>query len=248
MILTFNEEPNIARTLGAVKWANRILVVDSGSTDQTVRLVEEYPQASVVTRAFDSFAQQCNFGLSLITSNWVLSLDADYELSDSLIGELHQLNPNEDVAGFRCSFIYRIHGRPLRSNLYPARTVLYRRSQAIYLNEGHGHRVKIDGSVRDLTGPIFHDDRKPLVGWLASQQKYAKVEVDYLLTESPELLGRIDRIRLLGWPSPLLVFFYTLLLKRSLLDGWAGWFYVLQRTLAEIMIALEIIDRRLQRK
>jgi hypothetical protein len=51
----------------------------------------------------------------------------------------------------------------------------------------------------------------------------------------------------MGWPAPILVFFYTLLFKGCLFDGWAGWYYVLQRTLAEIMIALEVVERRLRR-
>jgi hypothetical protein len=50
----------------------------------------------------------------------------------------------------------------------------------------------------------------------------------------------------MGWPAPLLVFFYTLLVKRCILDGWAGWVYALQRTVAEALISLEIADRRLR--
>ena len=50
----------------------------------------------------------------------------------------------------------------------------------------------------------------------------------------------------MAWPSPILVFLYTLLAKGCILDGWPGWFYVLQRTLAETMIAIELVDRRLR--
>jgi hypothetical protein len=53
-------------------------------------------------------------------------------------------------------------------------------------------------------------------------------------------------VRLLGWPAPILVFLYTLIIKRCALDGWAGWLYVLQRTFAEIALALEIVDRRMR--
>ena len=49
----------------------------------------------------------------------------------------------------------------------------------------------------------------------------------------------------MAWPSPILVFLYTLLAKGCILDGWPGWFYVMQRTLAETMIAIELVDRRL---
>jgi glycosyltransferase involved in cell wall biosynthesis len=246
MILTFDEEANIARTLDAIKWAGRILIVDSGSTDATLDIVARYPQARVVTREFDSFAEQCNFGLSEIRTAWVLSMDADYELTPAIAAEMRALAPGREVSGYRAGFIYRMYGRPLRAALYPPRTVLYRPERARYRNEGHGHRVVIDGEVRHLRGSIYHDDRKSLARWLASQQGYARREADYLLSKPRAELKRTDRIRLMGWPAPILVFFYTLLWKRCILDGWPGWLYVLQRALAEIMIAIEVVDRRLR--
>lgn len=248
LILTYNEEDNIARTLDSVKWARRILIVDSGSTDQTLEIVAGYPQAHVVARVFDDFAQQCNFGLGQIETAWVLSLDADYHVSAALLSEIERLRPAEDIGGYRASFDYCIYGRPLRSTLYPPRTVLYRRLLAQYRNEGHGHRVEIAAPIKDLAAKVSHDDRKSLSRWLASQQRYARVEADHLLSVPRADLNRNDRIRLMAWPAPILVFFYTLIVKRCIFDGWAGWIYVLQRLLAETLIALEIADRRLQAK
>lgn len=246
LVLTCNEEDNIGRTLASVRWVPRILVIDSGSSDRTLAIVGRFPQAEVVARAFDSFAAQCNFGLSRVASPWVLSLDADYVVSESLAREIRSLAPAEGVGGFRASFIYRVYGRDLRSSLYPPRTVLYRKDMANYRDAGHGHRVEVVGPVVPLRGPIYHDDRKPLSRWLGSQQRYAKLEADYLLAAKRADLGRADRIRLMGWPAPFLAFFYTLIVKRCALDGWAGWLYVLQRTVAEAMIALEIADRRIR--
>jgi glycosyltransferase involved in cell wall biosynthesis len=246
MILTFNEAPNIAHTLDAVAWVKEILIVDSGSTDETLAIVARYPNARVVTRKFDSFAEQCNFGLTEVSTGWVLSMDADYELTPAAATEMRALTPPPEASGYRAGFIYRMYGRSLRATLYPPRTVLYRPSRARYRNEGHGHRVMIEGEVRALAGAIFHDDRKPLARWISSQQGYARREADYLLGSPRSELKRFDRIRLMSWPAPILVFFYTLLWKRCILDGWPGWLYVLQRTLAENMIALEILDRRLR--
>ena len=246
MILTYNEEANIARTLDAIAWAKEILIVDSGSTDGTLAIVQRYPQARVVTRKFDTFADQCNFGLTQVATPWVLSLDADYELSAALGTEIRGLSPEGDAAGYRASFVYRMFGRSLSATLYPPRTVLYRRHLASYRNEGHGHRVVIDGSIWPLKSAIYHDDRKPLSRWLDSQQSYAKREADYLLATPRHELRRADRIRLMAWPAPILVFLYTLIWKRCILDGWAGWLYVLQRTLAETMIAIELVDRHLR--
>ena len=224
MVLTFNEVANIGRTLEKLRWARRIVVVDSGSTDGTLELLASHPQAEIVRRPFDNFAEQCNFGLNQIRTDWVLSLDADYELSDELVEELRQLQETEGVAAYRASFVYCIYGRPLRGTLYPPRTIIYRVRGARYVNEGHGHRVQVAGEVGQLRGVVYHDDRKPLSSWLAAQQRYAQLEVDHLLNSGLENLSRSDRLRRMGWPAPILVFFYVLLVKGCLIDGWAGWF------------------------
>lgn len=246
LILTYNEAANIGRTLEALSWAKRILVIDSGSTDDTLAIVGRHPGAIAVTRAFDSFADQCNFGLSRIETGWVLSLDADYVLSPGLQEEIERLDPPPDVAGYSARFVYCIHGRPLRGSLYPPRTVLYRRALAEYRNEGHGHRVAVRGTVRALSSPIYHDDRKPLSRWFFSQQRYAALEAQHLLQTPRAKLRPADRIRRMAWPAPFVVFFYTLIVKRCILDGWPGWLYVLQRTLAEVLLAIELVDRRLR--
>ena len=244
LILTFNEAPNIQRTVEKLLWAERIVVIDSGSTDETVAILRNYPQVEVVQHPFEDFASQCNFGLSQVASPWVLSLDADYVLSDELVKELRSLVPPDRVAGYRARFVYSIHGRPLRGSLYPPRTVLYRKGHASYRQEGHAHRVIVDGDVLPLAGVIYHDDRKPLARWLASQQRYAQEEAAYLLDPRSSPLRRTDKIRLMAWPAPIGVFLYTLLVKGCVLDGWPGWYYALQRVIAEAMIALEIADRR----
>jgi len=199
----------------------------------------------VIHRPFDSFAEQCNFGLTHIRTDWVLSLDADYELSDPFISELAGLQPAAEDTGYKAAFIYRIYGHPLRGTLYPPRAVLYRVAGARYENEGHGHRIRLQGRVTDLKGPIYHDDRKPLSRWLGSQFKYAAREAAHLLETPRERLGRVDKIRLMGWPAPILVLGYVLFVKGAVLDGKAGWFYAFQRLLAEVLLALELLDRRL---
>ena len=66
LILTFNEAPNIERTLARLTWAARIVVVDSFSTDETQAICQRFPQVDFIPRTFESFAAQCNFGLSQI--------------------------------------------------------------------------------------------------------------------------------------------------------------------------------------
>jgi glycosyltransferase involved in cell wall biosynthesis len=246
LIITYNEAPNIARTLGKLSWAKRVVVIDSGSTDETLGMLRSFPQVDVIGHPFSDFASQCNFGLTQVDTTWVLSLDADYELSDAFVEELAGLRAPDAVAGYRARFVYRIHGRALRGTLYPPRVVLYRKDKARYRNEGHGHRVAIDGEVMPLADVIYHDDRKPLARWFDSQRRYAQVEARYLMETPTAELTRGDRIRRLGWAAPISVVFYTLLVKGCILDGWPGWYYTLQRLCAETLIALEFLDRRLR--
>lgn len=246
LILTFNEAPNIRRTLGKLAWAKEILVVDSFSTDETLAIAREFPQVRVVQRKFDTFADQCNFGLSQITTDWVLSLDADYILTEELVEEIKLLDAGEALNGYATRFKYCIFGRPLRSTLYPPRTVLYRRERAEYRNEGHGHRVQLPGKVRMLNGFILHDDRKPLGRWFGEQIKYADQEARFLTQTDSGQLNLADRIRKKNLFAPVLVFFYTLLVKGLILDGWPGWFYVFQRTLAEILLSLRLLEEKLK--
>jgi glycosyltransferase involved in cell wall biosynthesis len=248
LLITYNEAANIGRTLDKLRWAKRIVVIDSGSTDESLAIMKTCAQVEVIEHAFVDFASQCNFGLNQITTRWVLSLDADYQLSDTLIEELASLQPSDGVFGYRARFVYRVHGHPLRGTLYPPRTVLYRKDRGQYRQEGHGHRVSGTGQVLPLRGVIYHDDRKPLARWAESQRRYAREEAEYLLAREPRSLGRTDRLRRMGWPAPLGVLPYTLLLKGCLFDGWPGWYYGFQRLAAETLIALEINDRRLRRR
>jgi hypothetical protein len=173
-------------------------------------------------------------------------LDADYVLSDGLISEIENLRPTYDICGFWARFVYQIFGHALRASVYPPRAVLYRRSAAMYFDEGHTQRVRIDGEMLHLSHPIYHDDRKPISRWFSSQARYASLEASHLLNRDPAKLGGADRLRLLILPAPVLMFFYVLFFKRCLLDGWSGWYYTFQRACAETMLSIELLDRRLR--
>ena len=157
MILTFNEEANIGRTLAKLTWAKRVLVIDSGSTDQTLELAKSaHPNVRVLQREFDSHTQQWNFGLDQITTEWVLTLDADYEVSPQLAAEIVPLEPTPDRVGFWSEFEYRIFGHPLRGSSYPPRIVLFRVSQARYVDDGHTQTLWIsDASGEERPASIF---------------------------------------------------------------------------------------------
>ncbi len=175
-----------------------------------------------------------------------MRVDADHVLPAALCREIDGLSPDDSITGYRASFHYCVHGRRLSASLYPPVITLFRREKAHYIQTGHTQRAVIDGPVMELRNAIDHDDRKPLSRWITSQQRYAKLEADHLVSLRREDLRFSDRLRLWAWPAPILVFFYTLVVKRCILDGWPGWLYVLQRTLAETMIALELVENRLK--
>ena len=171
LILTYNEAPNIARTLGELRWARDIVLVDSYSEDETVEIACGFPNVRVLQRKFDTHAAQWNFGLKEtgIDAEWILALDADYVLTSELVDELSSLAPASGTDACQVSFTYCIDGRALRSGVYPPVTVLYRRALGGYLQDGHTHRLvlngELGGEIQTLRSRILHDDRKSLSRW-----------------------------------------------------------------------------------
>lgn len=248
LILTFNEEVNIGRVLKRLDWASEVLVLDSGSTDRTRELALAHGNVRFVTRPFDSHSTQWNFGLSEcgISTEWVLALDADYVLSDELVRKLAALEPTSECNGYRASFRYCIDGKALRGSLYPPVTVLFRRTLARYIQEGHTQRLALAGELGFLEGQIDHDDRKPLERWIAAQVRYSRLEVEHLLTLPWARLGWPDRLRTLHVVMPPLAFLYCYLVKQGMLDGRAGLLYSLQRSIAETILSMALLERRMK--
>jgi glycosyltransferase involved in cell wall biosynthesis len=246
IVLTWNEEANIERVFGQLAWAQRI-VVDSNSTDSTIDLLARYPNVQIFQREFSTHSEQANFSLleTGVTTEWVLTIDADYVLSDPLLVEMTQLAPAAEVAGFTTAFEYWVLGRPLRGSLYPPRVTLFRRSQGDYEQEGHTQRLRLRGPAATLMNPIFHDDRKPLARWIVNQERYASLEAERLINASPGTrFDWADRIRRTGLFAPALVAGYCLLIKGCAFDGRAGLYYTFQRVVAETLLAMRLWEMR----
>jgi glycosyltransferase involved in cell wall biosynthesis len=246
LILTYNEAPNIGRTLEQLRWAKDIVVVDSFSEDETLDIVSGFPQARVFQRGFDSHDRQWNFGLKEtgINSEWVMALDADFELTPRLVEEIVSLQSSPETKGYRAAFVFCINGRRLRSALCPPVTFLYRHAGAEYFRDGHTQRLRIDGDVESLKSPILHDDRKPLAHWLESQQRYAKLEAAKILDKAANL-DLADRIRRLRVVAPIAMPLYFLLARGGILDGRVGFYYAFQRMVAELMLSLYLLEHDL---
>jgi glycosyltransferase involved in cell wall biosynthesis len=243
LILTYNEAPNLRRTLQKLTWADRILVVDSFSADETLRIAREFPQVEVLQRRFDNLTNQWNFGVESCPPGWILSLDADYVLSEGLVAELQHWEPQPGVAAYFARFAYCVFGRPLRGSIYPPRAILFDSQRCHYYQDGHTQLLRIEGPSGWLDNIVFHDDRKSLGSWLANQDRYTAQEIEKL-THARGRLSIQDRIRRHIVFAPGLVFFYTLFGKGLIFDGWEGWYYAFQRTLVELLISLRLLEAR----
>lgn len=248
LVLTRNEAPNIARTLSKLTWLPEVVVVDSQSTDGTQSIAAGVPNVRLVERVFTTHAEQWNFGLenSGIATEWVLALDADFVLSDAIVREIQSLNPDDATAGYWASFVYCIDGEPLRGAAYPPVAVLYRRTRGRYEQDGHTQRIRLDGTIGQLTEPIMHDDRKSLTHWLAAQSRYMALEAEKLSNPTAKI-GIVDQLRRWIVIAPPAMFLYCYLVRGGILDGRAGLFYALQRAVSEGILSLFLVRRMLGR-
>jgi hypothetical protein len=151
------------------------------------------------------------------------------------------------MVAYAVHFRYCVWGQPLRGTLYPPRAVFFQKDKCRYEQDGHTQRLKINGKIGWLNGRISHDDRKPLSHWLWAQDRYSTLEVGKLNSTPVAQLNFPDRLRRRIVLAPPLIFLYTLFGKGLILDGWPGWFYVFQRTLAEIILSLKLIENRLKK-
>lgn len=245
LILTYNEEPNIGRTLDRLTWAKQIIVIDSFSDDPTLEILHKYPQVKVFQRQFDTHTNQWNYGLEKVTTEWVLSLDADYVVTEEIVKEIQKTlkNPSSElIDGYFVGFRYCVFGKPLRATILPPRQVLFRKDKSNYIDDGHTQLLKVNGISAHLKSHINHDDRKSLSRWLWAQDRYMKIESKKLLTTPSSQLSFGDRLRKKKVIAPIVILLYCLILKGGILDGWAGWYYAWQRMLAEILLAIRLIE------
>ncbi len=245
LILTYNEDANIGRTLQRLTWARDIVVVDSFSDDETLEIVSGFPQVRVFQRKFDNHAGQSNFGLTNtgISTKWVLALDADFILTTEAINELRSLSPAAETNGYSGQLIYCVRGQPLRSSLLPRLVVLYRADRATYVQDGHAHRVRVDGRIDRLQSRILHDDRKTFDRWLESQKRYMALEAEKLSHRDAREINFADRVRRMRVVAPLAMLIYCLVIRGGVFDGRAGCYYAFQRTLAELLLSLYLLEK-----
>lgn len=247
VVITFNEAPNLARTLRALSWATRVVVLDSGSTDESRAIASTFANVEWHVRAFDDHARQCNHALDRLVSaaGWVLFMDADYIVTADLLKAMAELSPSAEQSGFSIPFRYCIDGVPLRGTLYPPRVCLFRPARGRYRQFGHMQWLDLDGREGRIDAHMLHDDRKSARNFVARQKRYAKLEAAYLWAQPWAGLGWRKRIRRLlviaPWAAPL----FALFGKGIVLDGIPGLKYAWERAQAETYIASALVREML---
>jgi glycosyltransferase involved in cell wall biosynthesis len=238
VVLTRDEEANIGRTLAQLAWAREVIVLDSESTDRTREIAESFPNVRFVTRPFDNLAAQWNVAVSMVTTEWILTLDADYFVPHEFAAEVDALPPEVDA--WEAEFVYAVNGRPLRASLYTPRPVLLRRGAFVIFMDGHTQRTRSLGVTGRLSTRIVHDDRKDLRRFIARQRRYMRDEAAKLRAlpwRHANITGKIRKLRVV---APFAVALHTLFVKRAIFDGRAGWRYALERFIAEVILSWEL--------
>lgn len=243
IILTKNEELNIARAVNSVKpVADRICVVDSGSTDKTVEIARSLG-AEVVEHPFVTHGQQFNWAMNNlnVTSKWIFRLDADEEVTPELAQEIKEKcaqHADDDVSAFVGNFRIYFLGRFLKhGGMYPFyRTTIFKNGKG-YIDENgmRDQTVITEGRLEYLKNDFLHYDFKSLDAWIQKHNWYSSLEVKNLVGDMTDADGKrtatADKTikmrdglyyKLPRYFRARLYYWYRYYFKLGFLDGEAG--------------------------
>lgn len=265
IVLTQDEAINIEPCLRAMARIDDIVIVDSGSTDNTLDLARTVrPDARIFHHPFQDFGDQRNWALDCTEPRhpWILFVDADEycdpELLDEIAAFIH--NPGSMVGGFIAGRNYFL-GRWLKySTMYPSYQLrLLRHGQVRYRKEGHGQREVTDGPLCYFHAGWRHEGlSKGVAQWIARHNRYSTDEVALILRLRGESLSwreLIDRDPIMRRRAlkrvgaklpfrPLTRFLYAYGVRKGFLDGYPGLLYGLLRVAHDIHITVKLGEQR----
>jgi glycosyltransferase involved in cell wall biosynthesis len=222
-IITLNEEANIARTLESVRTiADEIIVVDSGSTDSTVTLARQYG-ANVFVEPWKGFALQKNSALAKASCDWVLSLDADEEVSPELAASIHALlkagMPPPPLAGYTMNRRNMYLKRWLkRSGYYPdPKLRLIKRGAAEFELRAVHEDMKMQGKLGHLNGDLIHHAYPTLESFIEHANRYSSLGAQMEAEKGPVSFSVINIVL-----RPMVRFLYSYFFRLGFLDGREG--------------------------
>lgn len=269
IILTYNEEANIAQALDSVSgWANEIFILDSLSSDRTLEIAEKYG-CHIAQNKFANYAKQRNFALDHlpITSEWVLFLDADEWLSEELKKEISALiatSPIENGFYIKRRLIWM--GRWIRRGYYPSWQLrLFRHGKGHCENRAVNEHLIVEGATGHLLNDFTDENKKGVSDWIAKHNGYATREAQELLnTRSVRGYQEID-VSLFGsqaqrrrwlrykvWNNlpplirPFFYFIYRYILLGGFLDGREAFiFHFLQALWYPLLIDIKYLEMKM---
>jgi glycosyltransferase involved in cell wall biosynthesis len=218
IVITKNEAASIARCMESVSWADEIVVLDSGSTDDTVGICREYTP-HVHQTDWPGFGPQKNRALERATGDWVLSLDADEWVTPALRGEIASAIAHpQAVVAFRLPRLSSFCGRFMRhSGWWPDHVVrLFRRGAARFSDDAVHERVIVDGKTGTLQEPLMHETFVDLDELLAKMNNYSTLSAQDMQRDGKRS-GLAMAVARAAW-----AFVRTYFLRGGFLDGREG--------------------------
>jgi glycosyltransferase involved in cell wall biosynthesis len=221
-IITLNEEANIARTLESVRAiADEIIVVDSGSTDSTVAVARQH-DAKVFVEPWKGFALQKNSALAKASCDWILSLDADEEVSPELassIGALLESGTAPPFAGYTMNRRNMYLQRWLkRSGYYPdPKLRLIKRGAAQFELRAVHEDMKMQAPLGHLQGDLIHHAYPTLDNFIEHANRYSSLGAQMEVEKGPVSFSIVNIVL-----RPMVRFLYSYFFRLGFLDGREG--------------------------
>jgi glycosyltransferase involved in cell wall biosynthesis len=221
VLITLNEESNLLACLETVRWADEIVVVDSGSSDRTVGLARQFG-AKVYHEAFKDFASQKNAAIGHAACDWIFLIDADERVSGALAAEI--MATVESDAGL--SFVYAVERetyflkRRLRysGTKKDAPVRLFPKAKVRYVQPVH-EEIDTTLPVRRLRNRMAHYSNSDLTIYTRKLRQYVALEIEFM-ARTGRRVGLWD-----VFLRPPAKFFYLYLARWGILDGVAGFLY-----------------------
>ncbi len=258
IVLTYNEERNIAHALESVAgFVERVFVVDSGSTDATIAACSGYDNVEVRRHPFENYGGQWNWAVDSlpIATEWVMKLDADEWVPEQCMREIRDAisSAPSSVGAFALWRKFVFMGRWLKHMVPKCYDVrLWRNGKARFEERSVNEHLIADGDLAYLKEPIMHQDRKGLSAWVWRHNRYSTMEAEehFRSRRSPSearLSGSgIARRRFLKeriWPhlpcKPALHFLHLYVGRLGFLDGREGLAYAKLRYFYYYLIELK---------